>query len=81
MGTLHQAQELEHLYSIKPMDPKEKISSVKELFQETGAVARTIEEIKSYTDNAFKTLEMLPLEPAKKAVLRQFGTALMNREV
>ncbi|MCM4162130.1 MULTISPECIES: polyprenyl synthetase family protein [unclassified Arenibacter] len=81
MGTLAQAQALEHLYSIKPMDPKEKISSVKELFEETGAVARTIEEIKWYTDNAFKTLEMLQLEPAKKAVLRQFGTALMNREV
>lgn len=81
MGTPKQAQELEHLYSIKPKDAKDKISTVKELFVETGAVSRTIEEIKSYTDRAFTTLEMLNLEPGKKDLLRQFGTALMNREV
>ena len=81
MGTPKQAQELEHLYSIKPKDAKDKISTVKELFVETGAVSRTIEEIKSYTDRAFTTLEMLNLEPGKKDQLRQFGTALMNREV
>lgn len=81
MGTFAQAQELEHLYSIKPIDASEKIGTVKELFEETGAVSRTIQEIESYTDSAFKTLEMLHLEPAKKEVLRWFGTALMNREV
>ena len=81
MGTPKQAQELEHLYSIKPKDAKDKISTVKELFVETGAVSRTIEEIKSYTDRAFTTLEMLNLEPGKKDQLRQFGTALMNRQV
>ncbi|MDO6604167.1 polyprenyl synthetase family protein [Arenibacter palladensis] len=81
MGTPKQAQELEHLYSIKPKDAKDKISTVKELFVETGAVSRTIEEIKSYTDRAFTTLEMLNLEPGKKDQLRQFGTALMNRKV
>ncbi|SHE44328.1 geranylgeranyl diphosphate synthase, type II [Arenibacter palladensis] len=81
MGTPKQAQELEHLYSIKPKDAKDKISTVKELFVETGAVSRTIEEIKSYTDRAFTTLEMLNLEPGKRDLLRQFGTALMNREV
>ncbi|MEQ8219393.1 MAG: polyprenyl synthetase family protein [Arenibacter sp.] len=81
MGTLTQVQELEHLYSIKPKEATDKISTVKELFKETGAVSRTIEEIKSYTDMAFLTLEMLDLEPGKKDLLRQFGTALMNREV
>lgn len=81
MGTPKQAQELEHLYSIKPKDAKDKISTVKELFVETGAVSRTIEEIKSYTDRAFTTLEMLNLEPGKRDQLRQFGTALMNRQV
>ncbi|MDX1769868.1 MAG: polyprenyl synthetase family protein, partial [Arenibacter troitsensis] len=75
MGTPKQAQELEHLYSIKPKDAKDKISTVKELFVETGAVSRTIEEIKSYTDRAFTTLEMLKLEPGKSDLLRQFGTA------
>jgi geranylgeranyl diphosphate synthase type II len=81
MGTLTQVQELEHLYSIKPKEATDKISTVKELFEETGAVSRTIEEIKSYTDMAVLTLEMLDLEPGKKDLLRQFGTALMNREV
>ncbi len=81
MGTPEQAQELEHLYSIKPKDAKDKITTVKELFEETGSVSRTVEEIKRYTDRAFTTLEMLDLEPGKKDTLRQFGTALMNREV
>lgn len=81
MGTPEQAQELEHLYSIKPKDAKDKITTVKELFEETGSVSRTIEEIKRYTDRAFTTLEMLDLEPGKKDTLRQFGTALMNRDV
>ena len=81
MGTSEQAQELEHLYSIKPKDAKDKITTVKELFEETGSVSRTVEEIKRYTDRAFTTLEMLDLEPGKKDTLRQFGTALMNREV
>jgi geranylgeranyl diphosphate synthase type II len=81
MGTLTQVQELVHLYSIKPKEATDKISTVKELFEETGAVSRTIEEIKSYTDMAVLTLEMLDLEPGKKDLLRQFGTALMNREV
>ena len=81
MGTPEQAQELEHLYSIKPKDAKDKITTVKELFEETGSASRTVEEIKRYTDRAVTTLEMLDLEPGKKDTLRQFGTALMNREV
>ena len=76
-----QAQELEHLFSIKPKDATNKINTVKELFQETGAVSRTLTEIETYTDKAFKTLEMLRVEPGKKEILRQFGTALMKREV
>ncbi|MEQ9583410.1 MAG: polyprenyl synthetase family protein [Arenibacter sp.] len=55
MGTPEQAQELEHLYSIKPKDAKDKITTVKELFEETGSVSRTVEEIKRYTDRAFTT--------------------------
>jgi geranylgeranyl diphosphate synthase type II len=81
LGTPDQAQELEHLFSIKPKDATNKINTVKELFEETGAVSRTIKEIESYTDKAFKTLEMLSVAPGKKETLRQFGTALMNREV
>jgi len=81
LGSVEQAQELEHLFSIKPRDATNKINTVKELFQETGAVSRTLTEIETYTDKAFKTLEMLRVEPGKKEILRQFGTALMKREV
>lgn len=81
LGSVEQAQELEHLFSIKPKDATNKINTVKELFQETGAVSRTLTEIETYTDKAFKTLEMLGVEPGKKEILRQFGTALMKREV
>lgn len=80
-GTPNQVQELEHLYSIKPKDATDKIVTIKELFVETGAVNLTLKEIESYTVKAFNTLELLSLEPAKKEILRQFGTALMKREV
>jgi geranylgeranyl diphosphate synthase type II len=81
MGTPNQAQELEHLYSIKPKDATDKISSIKELFVETGAVSLTLMEIEQYTAKAFGTLELLSLEPDKKEILKQFGTALMKRAV
>ncbi|MCK0190479.1 polyprenyl synthetase family protein [Arenibacter sp. F20364] len=80
-GTPNQVQELEHLYSIKPKDATDKIVKIKELFVETGAVNLTLKEIESYTVKAFNTLELLSLESAKKEILRQFGTALMKREV
>jgi geranylgeranyl diphosphate synthase type II len=81
IGTPNQVQELEHLYSIKPTDVTDKITTIKELFLETGAVALTLKEIEGYTAKAFSTLELLSLEPTKKEILRQFGTALMKREV
>jgi geranylgeranyl diphosphate synthase type II len=81
LGTPKQAQELEHLYSIKPKDATDKISSIKELFVETGAVSLTLKEIEQYTAKAFGTLELLSLEPDKKEILKQFGTALMKRAV
>jgi len=81
MGTPTQVQELEHLYSIKPKDATDKINTVKELFVETGAVALTLSVIESYTDEAFKTLQLLSLEPEKEKILRHFGTALMKRQV
>lgn len=81
LGTAQQIQELEHLFSVKPENKAEKIATVKELFLETGAVAASLKEIENYTHSAFSILEMLPATGSKKQLLKQFGTALMKREV
>lgn len=81
LGTPDQAQALEHLFSIKPKNAEDKITAAKELYLESGAVSHTLKEIENYTQKAFETLENLEMEPEKKDMLRQFGTALMNREV
>lgn len=81
MGSPIQAQELEHLFSLKPTDPRDKIKAAKELFQETGAVSQSLKAIEGYTDKAFYFLDKLNLDSSKKEVLRQFGTSLMKREV
>ncbi len=81
MGSPIQSQELEHLFSLKPTDPRDKIKAAKELFQETGAVTQSLKAIEGYTEKAFYLLDKLNLDSSKKEVLRQFGTSLMKREV
>src|SRR5690606_16685651 len=81
MGSAEQIQELGHLFSVKPEDTAKKIATAKELFLETGAVSMTIREIAVYTDKAFSILEMLPVDGSRKEMLKQFGIALMKREV
>ncbi|MCM4168029.1 hypothetical protein KCTC52924_01148 [Arenibacter antarcticus] len=81
LGNATQIRELEHLFSIKPREAADKISTVKALYIETGAVAHTLKEIEFYTQKAFAILEQLPIDQSKKELLRQFGTSLMKREV
>ena len=81
MGSPIQAQELGHLFSLKPTDPSDKINTVKELFHETGAVTQSLKAIEDYTEKAFNFLDKLNLESSKKEALRQFGTSLMKRDV
>lgn len=81
MGSPIQAQELEHLFSLKPTDPTDKIKAVKELFHETGAVTESLKAIEDYTERAFHFLDKIGLEQSKKEALIQFGTSLMKREV
>ncbi|MDX1363555.1 MAG: polyprenyl synthetase family protein [Arenibacter latericius] len=81
LGNSIQKQELEHLFSIKPADTLHKVTTVKELYEETGAVDETLKEIEGYTQKAFALLDELPIDQSKKEMLAQFGTSLMKREV
>nr|WP_321415062.1 polyprenyl synthetase family protein [uncultured Allomuricauda sp.] len=72
---------LVHLYSIKPEDPTDKVSAVKAIFMESGAVEETKRAIESFTQKAFEALEETGLPEKNKLLLRQFGENLMERTV
>ena len=74
-------EQLLHLFSIQPSDNTDKIHSVKEIFNATGASEATQEAIKAYTFKAFETLERMDIEDNKKELLRAFGENLMSRKV
>ncbi len=74
-------EQLLHLFSIHPSDNSEKINSVKELFNQTGASDATQKAIQNYTFKAFETLEKMNISNDKKVMLRAFGENLMNRNV
>ncbi|MGH2664575.1 polyprenyl synthetase family protein [Flavobacterium sp.] len=74
-------EQLLHLFSIQPTDNKDKINSVKEIFNATGASEATQQAIKEYTFKSFETLEKMDIEEDKKAILRSFGENLMMRNV
>lgn len=74
-------EQLMHLYSIQPQDNFDKINSVKEIFNATGASAATQKAIQDYTTKAFDTLEKIDISYDKKSVLRVFGEQLMGRKV
>lgn len=72
---------ISHLFSIQPTDNTNKITSVKELFNKTGASNATKEAIAFFTQKAFETLERINIASEKKAILKVFGENLMKRNV
>ena len=76
-----EAQQLEHLFSIAPQDPSEKIETVKEQFIASGAARATQAEMQKYTEQAFQSLETIKISEEKKQLLRDFGLDLMKRTV
>jgi len=80
-ATQEDKEQLLHLYSISPKDNTDKISSVKDLFNSSGASKETKEAIKKYTFKAFNTLDKLDVSMEKKDILKSFGEDLMNRKV
>ena len=74
-------EQLLHLFSIQPNDNTDKINSVKEIFNQTGASEITQKAIQEYTFKAFETLEKMNISADKKEILKAFGENLMNRNV
>ncbi len=74
-------QQLEHLYSIYPEDTETKVNTVREIFESTGSADATRMEIEIYTIKAFSVLSTLNISDDKKALLKQFGEELMNRNM
>ncbi|MCX2718735.1 polyprenyl synthetase family protein [Lentiprolixibacter aurantiacus] len=75
------ANDLDHLFSIKPKNPVGKISTVLEIYRETGAAEATREAIAGYTRETFEVLENLELTGDYKTLLRSFAENLMDRKV
>ncbi|MDY8136846.1 polyprenyl synthetase family protein [Aquimarina sp. 2201CG5-10] len=74
-------KQLEGLFSLNPEDPTEKINTVKQFFESTGAKEQTRLEIEKYTKEAFSALDELSISEDKKDMLKFFGQSLMNRSV
>jgi len=74
-------EQLRHLFSIQPSDNTDKIHSVKQIFNQTGASDATQSAIQEYTLKAFETLDQMNISEDKKIVLRAFGDKLMSRNV
>ncbi len=80
-GTSAQAEELEHLFSISPKDPADKIDTVKEIFIQSGAAEATQVEIEKFNNLAYSLLDGLNISEERKEQLREFGDNLMLRKV
>jgi geranylgeranyl diphosphate synthase, type II len=74
-------EQLLHLFSIHPSDNGDKIESVKEIFNTTGASKATQQAIQDYTLKAFATLQKISIDNEKKEKLQSFGENLMGRKV
>lgn len=75
------AKQLEHLYSLSPEDTDQKIETVTAIFNEVGVAEATRKKIESITEEAFEVLGEMEISEKRKAVFREFGEKLMNREV
>jgi geranylgeranyl diphosphate synthase, type II len=76
-----EASQLEHLYSINPTENGGKIEAVKNIFETSGAAQMARQEIEKYTGMALDVLEKIDIPENKKALLKKFGSSLMEREV
>jgi geranylgeranyl diphosphate synthase type II len=76
-----QKEQLLHYFSIQPEDNLDKINSVKEIFNTTGASEATQIAIQDFTLKAFETLDKMNISEVKKAILKAFGENLMERKV
>jgi geranylgeranyl diphosphate synthase, type II len=71
--------QLVDLFSTKSQEIADKINTVKQLFDATGASQATIEAIKEYSEKAFEILQKLDISEEGKSALRFFGKNLIVR--
>ena len=76
-----QKKELMQFYENATSKVENKITKVKRIFDESGASKTTKDVIENYTQEAFNVLDSISISDNKKELLKQFGTALMNRNV
>jgi len=74
-------EQLAQLFAVQLEDSSEKIETVKEIFNSTGASQATQKAIEEYTLKAFETLDKIDVSQDKKELLKAFGENLMNRKV
>lgn len=75
-----EAAQLVHLFSITPDNPVQKIKAVTTIFKQAGIKEITQDKIREYTEKAYKVLDQIDLPEERKAVFREFGNKLMNRD-
>ena len=81
LSKLNKCKELMQLFSTTPDDNSEKIATAKKIFEKSGSADATKKAIEAYTKLAFNGLDSLSISKDKKALLKAFGTKLMNRTV
>jgi geranylgeranyl diphosphate synthase type II len=80
-ASANEKEQLLHLFSIQSSDNKDKINSVKGIFNQTGASVATQKAIENYTFKALETLAKMNIGNDKKAILKAFAENLMSRNV
>lgn len=74
-------KEMEHLYTIQPENPEDKIEAIKRIFESSGAKLKTQVEIKNFTDKAILLLENIEIPEHGKKQLTDFATHLIFRTI
>ncbi len=81
LGSPTQVTELLHLFSVTPKDSEQKIKTVKEIYNQSGVVQATRNQIEKYRRIALDNLENLSLPESKKTWLKIFVSELMERNI
>jgi geranylgeranyl diphosphate synthase type II len=80
-ASAEQKQQLLQLFSVHLEDNLEKINTVKQLFNTTGASQATQNAIADFTSKAFEIVSQMNISEDKKVILNHFGENLMKRKV
>ncbi len=81
LSETEQRDQLLKFYTNDASNIEDKVSNVKQIFNESGASSETNIIIENYTEKAFNILDSINVSSEKKELLKQFGTSLMNRKV